>query len=239
MGCCLDKKKYEFDNLFDGFWNSLQITKMTPKYYINMLIKNNKDLFKNKDLSVKNLKEKLFKDILNLDSEKKSLYYHETVKLVENYLDISENKQYTILISLMFFTKYGTIDNLDNSIHELFQQLSLPEYFGRGFENFYDIDFNFFKSILINFYKLCSICTFEILDKSNDEDLNNNRELINKSFTDHMIETRLIEEIRLDENRGDFIKFLKKYPQLLNPKEIRMKLYELAQDNQQRGMSCN
>lgn len=229
MGCCFQGKTYDFDKPLEDFWMSQNLTKISSFDYLHLII-NNKNIFARRNSNFKNLKERFYQNIFNMQQSNK--FYHSTMKLIDDYLDISENKQYSILISLMMFTRNNNFLDLYNNIKILFQHLSSPEFFGKGFEDMYEYNDSLLKKFIVNFYKIASLYTFEVSDKKADEELNNYQDLVRKSFSNYMIETKLIESLKLDENLSNIVSYFNTNPQYLSPKDIRIKLYTLYEETQ-------
>jgi len=228
-GCCLGGKKYEYDFILNEFWQYQKITKMSSNEYINLILKN-KEIFSEYNLNIKNLKEKFFKNIFDIESETQSRFYNEAMKLITKYLDISDKKPYSLLISLMFFTKYDKFVDLYNNLQILFNHLSSKDFFQNGFDNSFNFDYEFFKKILIDYYKICSNFTYEIIDKGLVEELNNNQFFVVKCFSEHMIETQLINYMGIDKESSNLIGFFNLNQHYLNHKDVRISLYYICEE---------
>ncbi len=222
------KKKNEYDFILDEFWRSQKISNMNSTDYINKILLA-KEIFSEKNFNLKNLKEKIYKQIFDIESETKSRFYYESINLIENYLDISGNHQYSLLLSLMLFTKFEKFLDVYNNMRILYEHFSSEEFFKKGFENSYSFD-DIFKKVLINYYKICSLYTFNVVDKNFDEEINNNQNFMKKSFSDYMIESKLLDDIHFEENRFNLIGFFNINPQFLSHKDIRIKLYSIQED---------
>lgn len=222
MGCCQGQPNYEFDRLLTEFWNTHQITSMTSNDYINLILSKNKTLA-SKNLNSQSLKENFYKELFAI--EKSNKFHFSTIRLIDRHLDFSVDQQYSILLSLMFFTKNEKFLDLYNNLKILFVHLSTPVFFGKGFEDMNEFNDKVFKKILINFYKIASLYTYEVIDKRSDPELVKNQDFVKKSFSVYMIEDKLISSMKLEDNYDNLTNYFITYPHYLRQKDVRLALY--------------
>ena len=192
------------------------------------LLKENVPSLNKEKLTSKILRQKIFCKLFKIDIHEIHKFYRETNNLIENFLDVAKNKKFSLLISLAFFTKYENFNELYALLNDLFQMLRLS--FGNDSEFKGKFDFNYFKLILIDYYKICASWTMEVFSLNKIEEFRNHKDFIQISLSEYMIEKVLIGEMDLDSKINNFKDFFTNNKGYLDNKAIRYKLYNLREE---------